>query len=149
MKQLKHFISRFTNKDIFNEDLIVIHDKQYFYQSKKLQKTISKIPTKTNFAGQLLGRIIRGQFHVTLSLLEHIQAHTTQKIKLDEKQAWLFTCKRDIFQSKDIKDETTKNIILVVDSDDIVIGLAKKQTVKGKQLYTPIYDIGEFMRREK
>jgi ribosome biogenesis protein Nip4 len=97
----------------------------------------------------LLGKIVRGQFHPTLSLLERIEPHTTEKIYLDEKQAWLFTCKRDIFVGKDIKDTTSQNIILVLDSDNVVIGLAKKQTVKGEKLYTPIYDIGDFMRREK
>lgn len=149
MKQLTHFISRFTTKELFNQTNISIHDKQYFYQPQKLQELIKTIPQTTNYAGELLGKIVRGQFHPTLSLLERLEPHTQEKIRLDEKQAWLFTCKRDIFVGSDIEDTTTQDIILILDSDDIVIGIAKKQTIKGKKLYTPLYDIGEFMRREK
>ena len=96
-----------------------------------------------------MGKIVNGQFQVSLNLLEKIEKYTSEKIIVGEKQAFLFSCKRDIFKSDEITDNTTKDLIIIKDEEERILGLGKKVKEKGKIMYTPVFDIGEYLRREK
>jgi ribosome biogenesis protein Nip4 len=149
MKYLEQFIKQFTKEELYREEDIRIQNKEYYYTPKHIQQKLNNNQEEPIQAGLFLGKINNGQFQASLNLLEEINKHTNQSITLPEKQAWLFSCKRDIFKSKEIIDKTTNNIIIINDEEGRVIGLAKKESEKGKELYVPLFDIGEYLRREK
>lgn len=118
-----------------------------------LQNTLVVVPKGTSFAkyeepqvaGTILGRIIKNNFQPSFPLLDHIAIFTKQKIVLDEKMSYLFTCGRDIF-GKQVEHKPEGNVMLVLNKHNEVLGVALNDKTNG--MYKNVYDRGIFLRQE-
>ena len=132
------------------EELITI-DKKTFLINKKIKKILTNIKEKPKNAGLLLGYEKNKLFHPSINLLKLISEKTNKKIQLNKKGAWLFICGRDIMKESIMKLPTNKGKIIVCDEKENVLGIAqlKKHTDSNNIIAKNIFDIGDFLRREK
>ncbi len=138
---IDEFISQFTEKKIE----YIKKGEEYFLQNPFLQHITSTIPFKPSRIGLFLGREKRKNFVPSLALLGLISPFSTKKVFLNEKQEWLFVCKRDIF----LKEEPAayEGHVLMQNANDENLGLGKID--KKRRLIINILDRGDFLRRER
>jgi len=154
-KPLEHFLIQFGIRR-FNKGMkeIYVQDSKYYLISNPINSILIK--TKKPFTvGTYLGKARGKQFFPSVNLLNMIRAEARNKIWVDDKAAWLFVCGRDLF-SEGIKTSTScvyKGIItLVLNKNDEVLGFGKavkKITDKDVVVIQNIFDIGDFLRRER
>lgn len=154
MRPLEHFLIQFGIRSFdkgFNE--IFVQDNKYFLISKQIQEIIKK--TKKPFtAGAYLGKARGSKFFPSVNLLNMVAKHVRNKVTITNKAAWLFVCGRDLF-SEAIIDHTHcvyKGIITFILSEkNEVLGFGKTvKKLKDKGVVIDnIFDIGDFLRREK
>jgi ribosome biogenesis protein Nip4 len=151
MKTIEEFIKIFTDKEIYPQDELVKQGREYYLQKQHIQKTAKNIQENLIHAGLFLGEIKSNQFTVSLHLLELIAPHTDKKIILDEKTAWLFACNRDVFtkQVQNNKEIQQGSFVIVLNEQNEVLGLAKKEKDKTETIYKNILDIGSYLRKEQ
>jgi ribosome biogenesis protein Nip4 len=154
MRPLEHFLIQFGIRrfDKGNNTLFV-QDNKYFMISKGIQNIIKKTK-KPFYSGTYIGKARGKSFFPSVNLLNMIRKRARNKVWIDEKTAWLFVCGRDIF-SEGIQSSTKcvyKGIIaLILNKNDEVLGFGK--ALKGLSekgvVIQNIFDIGDFLRREK
>ncbi|MGM5480806.1 MAG: hypothetical protein ACQESE_00180 [Nanobdellota archaeon] len=149
---LADFIKRFTDKELFSENDIVSSQGEYYLVPKPIRELVSTAREEPSSQGLYLGHVKDGVFHAGATLLQRLTPLTDKKIVLNEKAAWLFVCGRDVF-SKNIVEEksikTPKGLVLVLDTNEEVVGLAKPMKSGGQHMFRNITDIGNRLRREK
>ena len=153
-KPVEHFLIQFGIKR-FNKGLkeIYVQDSKYYLISSQINNILIK--TKKPFTvGTYIGKARGKQFFPSVNLLNMIRSEARNKVWVDDKTAWLFVCGRDLF-SEGIKTSTKcvyKGIItLILNKSDEVLGFGKadkKLTEKGVVIRN-IFDIGDFLRRER
>jgi len=136
---MKSFIRKFTKRPVVQEKYVHRIGKRYFL----LQKD-QKIIQRDNLIsiGLLLGEQTRKGFKPSPNLLNILKKHTSQKITLKEKKAWLFVCGRNI--PLKTSEYTQGQYYLVTAEDSTVIGFGE---IKGGLLVNH-FDLGDFLRRE-
>jgi len=154
-RPLDHFLIQFGIHS-FDRGLkgVYIQDNKYYLISKSIQNILQR--TKKPFSvGIYLGKARGKQFFPSVNLLSMIRSPARNKVWVDDKAAWLFVCGRDLF-SEGIKTSTKcvyKGIItLVLNKNDEVLGFGKtlkKLTEKEGVIIQNIFDIGDFLRRER
>lgn len=154
MRPLEHFLIQFgiTRFDS-DSDSLFIQDNKYYIISRKMEKIIRT--TKNPFyIGEYLGKARGKKFFPSVNLLNRIKGISRNKVWIDKKTEWLFICGRDLFGEGITK--ATKNvhkgiITLVLNEKDEVLGFGKAvKALKSKDVVIDhIFDIGDFLRREK
>jgi ribosome biogenesis protein Nip4 len=103
------------------------------------------------YAGKLLGRTKR-EFMPGASLLRDLsKIEGPKKVWVDNRVGWLFVCGRDIFEEKIIRAEGVLDegaCFLVMLGEDC-LGYGRIQTQYGRKLMRNIFDLGDFLRRER
>jgi ribosome biogenesis protein Nip4 len=103
------------------------------------------------YAGKLLGRT-KGEFIPGASLLRELgKMQGLHKVWVDEKIGWLFACGRDVFGESILRSEgelAEGTCFLVMLGEDC-LGYGRIETVGGKMLLRNIFDLGDFLRRER
>ena len=103
------------------------------------------------YAGKLLGRTKR-EFMPGSSLLRELsKIKGPNKVWVDERVGWLFVCGRDIFEESIIRAEGVLDedaCFLVMLGEDC-LGYVRIQTQDGRKLLRNIFDLGDFLRRER
>lgn len=138
---IKDFLKPFGDIPLENVEKV---GKKFYQQSTQLKSEVNSLDDYPVSAGLFLGEIVKNAFIPSPNLLEIINLHSSNKIVLNEKSAWLFICGRDIFIEGIVQTCFSKNV-LVLNEKREVLGVAKKE---GKT-YTNIYDIGSLLRREQ
>ncbi|PIN81603.1 hypothetical protein COV11_01640 [Candidatus Woesearchaeota archaeon CG10_big_fil_rev_8_21_14_0_10_30_7] len=139
-KMLKEFISNFTEE--LPEGHIWKKGRKYFLVDK--EHTL-----KPQYTGIFLGLIGKG-FHPSLWLLHWLKSRTKKKLMVDKKGEWMFICGKDIFKSS-IKRRFKigkSDTILVLNQYQECLGYGVFQDRK-KVAVKNVFDIGDFLRREK
>lgn len=97
--------------------------------------------------GLILARKTKGRFIPAFPLLDHIGKYTQQKLILDDKMAYLFTCGRDIF-FKNLSGQKfpEQPIILLLNEREEVLGVATLD--RKERMYKNVLDRGIFLRQE-
>ena len=154
MRPLEHFLIQFGIRrfEKGNNELFV-QDNKYFLISKDIQNIIKKTK-KPFYAGTYLGKARGKSFFPSINLLNMMKKKSRNKTWIDEKTEWLFVCGRDIF-SEGIESSTKcvyKGIItFILNKNNEVLGFGK--AVKGLSekgvVIQNIFDIGDFLRRER
>lgn len=108
-----------------------------------LTKEEIQIHDDLQFAGTILGRVQKNRFSPSFPLLDHIAKHTKQKLLIDDKMAYLFTCGRDIFK-KQVPQRIDEKVVLVLNMQNEVLGVAIQQD----DLFKNVFDRGIFLRQE-
>lgn len=149
MENLKKFIEEFTNqKDIdFPYENVVILGKEYFFTNKNAKELSEEIKLTLNSIGIFLG-IQKRKFEPSMALITMLNKFSENKIIINNKSAWLFACKRDIFEENVIEKSGFANLFLVLNQKKEVFGYAIRKKERGKIIYNNILDIGNYLRRE-
>lgn len=130
--------------DISLENVFQI-GKSYYRRSSLLKKEVDSLDEYPMSAGLFLGEEQKSGFVPSPNLLNLINKQSSKHIILNEKSAWLFVCGRDVFLEGVVQDCFEKGVVLVLNEQKEVLGIAMK---KGKE-YKNIYDIGILLRREQ
>jgi ribosome biogenesis protein Nip4 len=103
------------------------------------------------YAGKLLGRT-KGGFMPGASLLRELgKIEGSNKVWVDDRVGWLFVCGRDIFEESIIRAEGVLEegaCFLVMLGEDC-LGYVRIQTQDGRKLLRNVFDLGNFLRRER
>ncbi|MBS3128911.1 hypothetical protein J4410_07250 [Candidatus Woesearchaeota archaeon] len=155
---IENFIRQFTKKKIVDQkDLLVLHEKCFFV-NERLKKTMEIIAKKTSqepiYAGLYLGKQKGYTFFPSVSLLEIIKPFVHDVIVVNDEVAFLFICGRDIFSQGILKKRGTcaeNTLVFVEDKENNLLGFGKRvhPITSKKEVVTNIFDVGDFLRREK
>jgi ribosome biogenesis protein Nip4 len=103
------------------------------------------------YAGNLLGRMKR-EFMPSASLLRELgKLKGPNKVWVDARVGWLYVCGRDIFEESIVRTEGVLEegtFSLVMMGDDF-LGYVRIETQDGRRLLRNIFDLGDFLRRER
>lgn len=103
------------------------------------------------YAGRLLGRT-KGEFIPSAGLLRDLgKLEGANKVWVDERVGWLFACGRDIFAeniTRSVGEIVEGRCFLVMMGGDC-LGYGRVETRDGKLIVANIFDIGDFLRRER
>lgn len=139
---IKDFLKQFGDVNIENVHRV---GKQFYQQSPALAKLVNAMDEYPVSAGLFLGEIIKNQFVPSPNLLNLINIQTDKKIILNEKSAWLFVCGRDVFIEGITVRSFDRGVVLVLNEQQEVLGVA----LKDGKTYNNLYDIGLLLRREQ
>ncbi len=139
---IKEFIKNFTDFEIENIRKV---GKQFYQQSPEISKVVDAMDEYPTSAGLFLGEIQKNIFIPSPNLLNIIALHSTKRIILNEKSAWLFVCGRDIFIEGVVERSFEKGAVLVLNEQREILGTA----IKDGKNYKNLYDIGSMLRREQ
>jgi ribosome biogenesis protein Nip4 len=126
-----------------------INDK-YFTLSPSLSDHL-KARRDLVYAGRYLGRD-RRVFQPSALTLEALAVEPgTRKVHVGRGAAWLFVCGRDLFQES--VEEAEPGLILgahyLVVYDGRCVGYGRYETAGDRRIIRNLFDIGDFLRREK
>jgi len=149
MKQIEEFIKNFAESEIRS---IAKIKNMYFLADGSILEAKEKISQEPFSMGLFLGEIKNKKFFPSVNLLDMVSKISDKKVFVNEKTAWLFLCKRDIFGKGIVKANSENGFVLVQNERDenlgygeIVDDLSKKDKVVIKNLF----DRGDFLRRER
>jgi len=140
---LKEFIKKFTDKEIVDFKLVKKLRTDYFILSAELIKASQKITRPFLYGGIYLGKE-KKQFVPSLYLLQKLAEVSDKKVWLDEKNEWLFICKKDAKLQK-VSKAKENEFVLVLNKNNECLGYG----ILGKERVKNLFDIGDFLRREK
>jgi ribosome biogenesis protein Nip4 len=103
------------------------------------------------FAGKLLGRTM-GEFIPGASLLHELgKMEGPHKVWVDERVGWLFACGRDVFAENIVKSEgkLAEGACFLVMMGGDCLGYGRVETQGGKTILMNVFDVGDFLRRER
>jgi ribosome biogenesis protein Nip4 len=103
------------------------------------------------YAGKLLGRT-KGEFIPSAGLLHELGGmQGPNKVWVDERVGWLFACGRDIFAENILKSEgeVKEGTCFLVMMGDDCLGYGRVEGRDGKLIVANIFDLGDFLRRER
>lgn len=107
------------------------------------------------YAGLYLGKLKNGKFFPSFNLLTLFLRVSANKIVVDSKTAWLFTCGRDVFGIGVVKVMGSKqkgDSTLVLNEYSECLGFGKIisnfDLSEDKVVVQNVLDIGDFLRRE-
>lgn len=102
------------------------------------------------YAGRLLGRT-RGEFIPSASLLRELgRLQGPNKVWVDDRVGWLFTCGRDVFGESILRSEgeLVKGACFLVMLGRDCLGYGRIGKWEGRMILRNIFDLGDFLRRE-
>lgn len=137
---MKEFIKHFTDREIKNVAEI---NKKLFFISPGIDHVLHRIKKQPNYAGAYLGHIKGEKFVASFILLNMIAKSTDRITKINKKQEWNFTNKKDLNTKGATKIKEGQ--VIVVNQFNEVLGLGE---IKGNTLKN-ILDVGDFLRRER
>ena len=155
MKKIKDFVRQFNTSIDLDESLIVKKKNRYYLLNEKLKR---QVPRDFFYAGLYLGKLKGGSFFPSFLLLRMMAESKANKIIVDKKTAWLFICGRDIFKQGILETKGSKrkgNYTLILNEHDECLGFGKilrnirKEKDANKVVVRNIFDIGDFLRRER
>lgn len=150
MKQMNIFLKNIGSKKSFEvKDVLKVNIKRFFVDDSLKEFVFNK--EKAAYAGEYLGDEKQDEFIPSFGLLDKISEENVNKIYLDRKTAWLFLCRRDIFEGSILKTEGNfeEEELFLVMLDDDCLGYGCVDLFQGKKILKNLADRGDFLRREK
>ena len=154
MRELEEFVAQFNADLKLDEDFVVKRGNRYYLLSDRLKQ---QVPSSFFYAGVYLGAVKGSSFFPSFILLRMLAESEANKLVVDRKTAWLFTCGRDIFKQGVMNDTRLKkgDYTLIMNEHHECLGFGKvmaniRQMVDLEKVAVKnILDIGDFLRREK
>ena len=149
MSELESFLAALGVAYVPSGQRINVNDRR-FVASPEVASWI-KGRSRLVYAGKLLGRA-RGAFQPSAVLLRELSdlpgVHRTW---VDERVGWLFVCGRDIFIESILRTdgEMAEGSLFLVILGDGCLGYGRVESRDGKLLLANLFDIGDFLRRER
>ncbi|MCS7114219.1 MAG: hypothetical protein RMJ15_09495 [Nitrososphaerota archaeon] len=155
-KPIKSFAKRVDAEITIEEHLTERRGKRLFLVSQELRDLIKKSGEMYHYAGVFLGRFKNGGFIPSFPLLFMLADKAKNKIFVNDKAAWLFVCRRDIFKEGIIRVEGSAkkgDYSLVLNRRGECLGygliLQNPQEAEKGVIVKNILDVGDFLRRER
>jgi ribosome biogenesis protein Nip4 len=154
LKPYEVFASRFGTRVAFNSELIVEKSQRFYLLNPRLKKML---PTDFFYSGLYLGKVGKnGGFFPSFNFLNMLVGVATNKVVVEAKAAWLFTCGRDIFREAIVKVMGSKHkgdaaIILNEFGECLGFGTLMEGLTgsEGNVAVKNVLDVGDFLRRER
>lgn len=155
MSPLDSFIKRFSSRLKLDNRLVVEKKNRYYLVNETLRPYVRR---DFFYAGAYVGKLKNKVFFPSFILLAMIADGEANKVMVNEKAAWLFICKRDIFKQGILKlrgSGRKGNHTLVLNGNSECLGFGKivydfdEVKDENKVVVDNISDIGDFLRREK
>ena len=143
-------IQKFTDQKIIDLTNVVKMGREVYLVDPELKKVFKKINKQAAYIGTFLGQNEKP----SLYLLELLAKHSEKKIIVTKKGEWLFICKRDLF-TKGIKEAEgnpqINDFVLVINQNNECLGYGQMiaELTARKTVVKRMFDIGDFLRREK
>jgi ribosome biogenesis protein Nip4 len=155
MEALANFIRKFNISLKIDKNLVIKRLDRYYL----LRENMKPLTERTFFyAGVYLGKTKNRTFFPSFNLLAMIARRASNRVVVNAKTEWLFTCGRDIFKQGIINalGATRKgNYTLVINQYDECIGFGKilhdleGRIHENEPIIKNVSDIGDFLRRER
>jgi len=152
MKILTSFASMFGAKIALNAEFVVNKANRYYFLNPSLRRFAVG---DFYYAGLYLGKVKEGVFFPSFNFLNMLSGLAVNKVVLDRKAAWLFTCGRDVFEAGILKVMGSKrkgDATLVLNEFGECLGFGKimggLNGPEGKVAINNVLDVGDFLRRE-
>ena len=104
------------------------------------------------YAGKLLGRD-RRLFHPSPALLQEVASEegSLNRVHVDRETGWLFVCGRDVFEESLLSREGgfEEGDLSLVMLDGDCLGYGVVEAFQGRKILKNVFDIGDFLRRER
>lgn len=153
IEAVHRFVSRFGTSTSLDENSLLKKQNRLFLVSKRLKTLVSK---DFFYAGIYLGKTEDGKFFPSANLLRMIAEEPANKVVVDEKTEWLFTCGRDVFKQGVIQVQGSGrkgDYTLVLNKHHECLGfgmiLVDLDKERERAVIKNMFDIGDFLRREK
>ena len=104
------------------------------------------------YVGKLLGKD-RRLFQPSPALLQELASEEgpLNRVHVNRETGWLFVCGRDVFEESIMRregefEEGTLSLVML---DGDCLGYGRVEDFKGKMILKNLFDIGDFLRRER
>lgn len=155
MRVVDDFAEKLCSNFSVSKDKIINKNGKIFLVNKKLIKY-----SKKNFfyAGLFLGKIKKGQIDPSLYLLSLLSKNKANKVIVDNKTAWQVIYGKNIYKNGILGFEGSfqkGDIVLILNNYSDCLGLGKierdlnKKSKENEIIVKNLFDIGDFLRREK
>jgi len=150
VRLIRKFLERVGSNLQVNEDETLKINNKRFTVTPGLGEYIVRWD-KLVSAGRFLGKD-RNDFHPSSILLSMLSSEPDlNKIYVDRDTAWLFVCGRDIFEKNILRVEGEFELgeYFLVMLDAECLGYGKITKFEDMRILRNIFDIGDFLRRER
>ncbi len=149
MRELKDFLEAVGASYEPDGVKVSLNDRRFTVQQTVADHMYDR--SRLIYAGKLLGRTKR-EFVPSAGLLRELgRTQGPRKAWVDERVGWLFACGRDVFAENIVKTEGSlvegADFLLMMDGD--CLGYGRVEVKDGKTILRNIFDLGDFLRREK
>lgn len=139
-------IQKFTDKKIIDLGKVIRIGRDFYLVDDNLRNLCRSIKKHAEYLGAYLGK----KEKPGLFLLGLLAKHSKKKVWLNGKGAWLFICGRDIFAKSIVKAENAEDFVLVMNEHDECLGYGQVIDLCSRKVAVKrLYDIGDFLRRER
>ncbi|MBM3292325.1 hypothetical protein FJY84_06565 [Candidatus Bathyarchaeota archaeon] len=149
MREYEEFLKNINSSMLIEKEIIKINDKRFIINTELLN--FIKDRSRLTYIGTFIGRTKKTWNPSTILLEQIAKEDKTNKIWVNDETAWLFVCGRDIFIENILKSSPQIMLglhYLVMNNNDC-LGVARADTIKNKIIMNNIFDVGDFLRREK
>jgi ribosome biogenesis protein Nip4 len=149
MKELKDFLVVIGADYEPAGEKLSLNYKRFVVGPELVAKIVDR--SRLVYVGKLLGRT-RGEFIPSAGLLEELgKMQGPNKIWVDERVGWLFACGRDVFMESILKSEgnLVEGVCFLVMLGGDCLGYGRIEKREEKIILKNIFDIGDFLRRER
>jgi ribosome biogenesis protein Nip4 len=153
MQKLIKFALQLGAKISLNPNFMVQKGGRYFLLNENLQKIFRK---NFYYAGTYMGKIKNGKFFPSFNLIAMLAKGDANKIVVDKKAAWLFTCGRDVLRQGILTVRGSRkkgDHTLVLNEFGECLGFGKiigslQEAATTEPVVKNVSDVGDFLRRE-
>ncbi len=151
MRMITEFLRGIGSSYTPDEESVVKINNKRFLVDEKLRTLIVQKDSLV-YAGRFLGKDKR-DFHPSSILLTKLGAEKgfLNRIHVDRRTAWLFVCGRDIFEENILSHEGSleEEAFSLVMFEEDCLGYGRVERFEGKKILKNLFDIGDFLRRER
>ncbi len=150
MSQLEGFLRSIGATYEATEGQVVRINNKRFAASAELLASITR-RDRLVYAGKLLGKT-KNAWEPSAILLREVAAQPgARKAWVGEEAGWLFACGRDVFTERvsRFSPEAADGANYLVMLGDNCLGYGRIQTSGGRTIIRNLFDVGDFLRREK
>jgi ribosome biogenesis protein Nip4 len=151
---ITEFIARFTPESLIDEERVYQIGDEWFFVPAGLFAVGKNVPRKPVFAGTLLGKKKNNYLVPGVALLDLLAgSKNTKKVIVTDKAAWLFVCAKNLLHGSVVSSENApqpNDWVLVMNNNEC-LGFGQLMTPLSdeKGAITNVFDIGDFLRRER
>jgi ribosome biogenesis protein Nip4 len=150
MRSLNEFLAAVGAKARYDEETLLKINTKRFSVGEELG-TFMLDRRQLIYAGRYLGKTRREFLPSSILLEELSRVEGLNRVHVDAETAWLFVCGRDIFgeNMRRVEGEFTDGNAFLVMFEGSCLGYGVVEPSEGRLILRNVFDIGDFLRRER